>query len=81
MVGVVNQPTPNIDLRGLAIHEPPFLVPRTETPLAEGMIFTIEPSLYRAGTGGLRLEDDVVVRAGEPEVLSSLPLNLVEIPA
>ena len=66
---------------GLALHEPPFLVPRTETPLAEGMIFTIEPGLYAAGTGGVRLEDDVVVRAGEPEVLSSLPLDLVEIPA
>lgn len=66
---------------GLAIHEPPFLVPRTETPLEEGMIFTVEPGLYRAGIGGIRLEDDVVVRAGEPEVLSSLPLELVEIPA
>jgi Xaa-Pro dipeptidase len=66
---------------GLAIHEPPFLVPRTDTPLEEGMIFTIEPGLYRAGLGGIRLEDDVVVRAGEPEILSSLPLDLVEIPA
>jgi Xaa-Pro dipeptidase len=66
---------------GLAVHEPPFLVPRTETPLEEGMIFTIEPGLYRAGVGGIRLEDDVVVRAGEPEVLSSLPLDLIEIPA
>jgi Xaa-Pro dipeptidase len=66
---------------GLAIHEPPFLVPRTDTPLEEGMIFTIEPGLYRAGVGGIRLEDDVVVRAGEPESLSSLPLDLVEIPA
>jgi len=66
---------------GLAIHEPPFLVPRTDTPLEEGMIFTIEPGLYRAGVGGIRLEDDVVVRAGEPEILSSLPLDLIEIPA
>ena len=65
---------------GLAIHEPPFLVPRFDTPLEEGMIFTIEPGLYRADTGGIRLEDDVVVRAGEPEVLSSLPLELVELP-
>ena len=65
---------------GLEIHEPPFLVPRTETPLREGMIFTIEPGLYRAGTGGIRLEDDVVVRTGEPDVLSSLPLDLLELP-
>ena len=64
---------------GLGLHEPPFLVPRTETPLEEGMIFTIEPGLYRSGTGGIRLEDDVVVRADAPEVLSSLPLDLVEL--
>ncbi len=66
---------------GLALHEPPFLVPRTETPLEEGMIFTIEPGLYRAGSGGIRLEDDVVIRAGDPEILSSLPLDLLELPA
>jgi Xaa-Pro dipeptidase len=64
---------------GLAIHEPPFLVPRVEEPLAEGMIFTIEPGLYRPGTGGIRLEDDVVVRSGAPEILSTLPLELVEL--
>ena len=65
---------------GLAIHEPPFLVPRSATPLAPGMIFTVEPGLYRAGLGGIRLEDDVVVRDGAPEVLSTLPLELVELP-
>ena len=65
---------------GLAIHEPPFLVPRVGTPLATGMIFTVEPGLYRSGVGGIRLEDDVVVRDGEPEILSTLPLELVELP-
>jgi Xaa-Pro dipeptidase len=64
---------------GLAVHEPPFLVPRTETALEAGMIFTIEPGIYHAGTGGIRLEDDVVVRADGPEVLSSLPLELIEL--
>lgn len=64
---------------GLAVHEPPFLVPRTETPLEEGMIFTIEPGIYQAGTGGVRLEDDVLVRGDGFEVLSSLPLELVEL--
>lgn len=66
---------------GLAIHEPPFLVPRTETPLAAGMIFTVEPGLYRAGRGGIRLEDDVVVADGGPRFLSTLPLDLVEVDA
>jgi Xaa-Pro dipeptidase len=64
---------------GLAIHEPPFLVPRTETPLEEGMIFTIEPGIYQAGTGGIRLEDDVVVRPDGGEIISSLRLELIEL--
>ena len=50
------------------------------TPLAPGMIFTVEPGLYQAGLGGIRLEDDVVVRGDGPEILSTLPLELVELP-
>lgn len=64
---------------GLAVHEPPFLVPRTTEPLPDGCVLTIEPGLYRAGVGGLRLEDDVVVREAGAELLSSLPLDLVEV--
>ena len=65
---------------GLSIHEPPFLVPRWEEPLAEGSVLTIEPGIYKAGVGGIRLENDVVVRAGGPEILSALlPLELVEV--
>src|SRR5579875_590775 len=65
---------------GLALHEPPFLVPRTETALEPGMIFTIEPGIYLPGTGGLRVEDDVVVRSAGPELLSSISRELVELP-
>jgi Xaa-Pro aminopeptidase len=64
---------------GLSIHEPPFLVPRWDEPLAEGAVLTIEPGIYKAGVGGIRLEDDVVVRAGGPEILSVLmPLDMFE---
>ncbi len=66
---------------GLSIHEPPFLVPRAHEPLVEGTVLTIEPGIYQAGLGGIRLEDDVVVRPGGPEILSTLPLELVEISA
>jgi Xaa-Pro dipeptidase len=66
---------------GLSIHEPPFLVPRWVQPLAEGTVLTIEPGLYKAGVGGIRLEDDVVVRPGGPDILSDLPLELVELTA
>ena len=65
---------------GLEVHEPPFLVPGNEIVLEEGMIFTIEPGIYRRDIGGVRLEDDVLVTRGKPEFLSALPLALREIP-
>jgi Xaa-Pro aminopeptidase len=66
---------------GVEIHEPPFLVPRTEAPLEPGTVLTVEPGLYLSGVGGIRLEDDVVVTDGEPEFLSSQPLELRSVPA
>ena len=44
-----------------------------------GDVLTIEPGLYRTGRGGIRLEDDVAVTGGEPELLSDLPLELREV--
>jgi Xaa-Pro dipeptidase len=64
---------------GTEIHEPPFLVPRTADPLEPGHVLTVEPGLYAAGIGGIRLEDDVVVTDGDPELLSDLPLELREV--
>ncbi len=66
---------------GSEVHEPPFLVPRTTTPLEAGMCFTIEPGLYQAGVGGIRLEDQVLVTPDGPELLSDLPLELRTIDA
>lgn len=65
---------------GLAIHEPPFLVPGADDRLEDGMVLTIEPGIYQAGTGGLRLEDDIVVREGAPEVIPALDARLREVP-
>lgn len=64
---------------GLAIHEPPFLVSRTERPLADGTVLTIEPGIYHRELGGIRIEDDVVVRHATPEILSHLPQELTEV--
>ncbi len=66
---------------GLSIHEPPFLVPRAHEPIVEGTVLTIEPGIYKAGLSGIRLEDDVVVRPGGPEILSTLPLELIDVGA
>jgi Xaa-Pro aminopeptidase len=45
---------------GLEIHEPPRLGFTDET-LQPGQVVTVEPGLYYAGIGGVRLEDLVVV--------------------
>ena len=64
---------------GAEIHEPPFLVPGRAARLAPGNVLTIEPGIYAEGVGGIRLEDDVAVTDGEPELLSVLPLELREL--
>jgi Xaa-Pro dipeptidase len=61
---------------GTEIHEPPFLIPSSDTALREGMIFTVEPGIYNSDVGGIRLEDDVLVGPDGPVMLSSAPLEL-----
>lgn len=50
---------------GLDVHERPTIGPRGDAtgPLAEHMVFTVEPGVYVPGDGGVRIEDDVLVTA------------------
>ena len=61
---------------GTEIHEPPFLVASSSTPLREGMIFTVEPGIYDSERGGIRLEDDILVGPDGPVNLSPSALDL-----
>ena len=45
---------------GLEIHEPPRIA-MNDTRLEAGMVVTVEPGLYYAGIGGMRIEDTVLV--------------------
>ncbi|MDH4291013.1 MAG: Xaa-Pro peptidase family protein, partial [Dehalococcoidia bacterium] len=45
---------------GLAVHESPRLGLSSSDSLVDGMVFTIEPGIYLAGQGGVRIEDMVV---------------------
>jgi Xaa-Pro aminopeptidase len=58
---------------GLAIHEYPMLTRSSEDVIEEGMIFTIEPGLYFADWGGIRIEDIVVMEQGRARILSHAP--------
>ncbi len=42
----------------------------SEQVLEEGMIITIEPGIYVEGLGGIRVEQDLVVRKDGCEVLN-----------
>lgn len=57
---------------GLAVHEAPRLSPLKDTRLETGMIFTVEPGIYLPGWGGIRIENQVVVREDGAEVLNGL---------
>jgi Xaa-Pro dipeptidase len=61
---------------GLEAHEQPFVFSENDLSLAEGMTFTIEPGIYLAGRGGVRIEDDVVITSTGSDCLSSLPREL-----
>ena len=47
-----------------------------ESPLRAGDVVTVEPGLYRAGYGGVRLEDLVLVTHDGAENLTSYPYDL-----
>jgi len=55
---------------GLEIHEDPSLDPASPVVLEAGMVATIEPGVYVAGWGGIRIEDDIVVEAKGARLLT-----------
>jgi Xaa-Pro dipeptidase len=62
---------------GLEIHEAPALAKTGEGRLAAGMAVTVEPGVYLSGRGGVRIEDTLVVRDGDPELLTLTTKQLV----
>jgi len=57
---------------GLDIHEAPTLSTTSEDVLQPGMVVTVEPGVYLAGVGGVRIEDLLVVTEAGADNLTSL---------
>ncbi|MDQ6611279.1 MAG: aminopeptidase P family protein [Gemmatimonadota bacterium] len=64
---------------GLEIHEAPRLAKTADGLLATGAVVTVEPGVYLAGWGGVRIEDDVFLASDGPRVLTTFTRELLEI--
>jgi len=62
---------------GLEVHEAPNGIRiGMKTKIEEDHIFTVEPGIYIPGQGGVRIEDDILIKDGKPVSLTKSPKTL-----
>ena len=62
---------------GLEIHTSPRFSPQSEQVLEVNNVMTIEPGIYLAGWGGVRIEDDIIIGQDDCEILNQTTKDLV----
>jgi len=62
---------------GLQIHETLRLSALSKDVLRSGNVVTVEPGIYIPGVGGVRIEDDVVIRDGHCDILNTSTKELI----
>lgn len=62
---------------GLEVHEGPAVSYRNEKELVENNVITNEPGIYVAGLGGVRIEDDLIVKEDGVVNLNSSSKELI----
>ena len=65
---------------GLEVHEAPSAAPNSEAVFEPGTLITVEPGIYVAGLGGVRIEDTCLITADGYEILTDLPKELTVLP-
>ena len=64
---------------GLDNHESVMLSPYSTMVLEPGMVTTVEPGIYLPGSGGVRIEDTIVITEDGYDNLTSSPKELLEL--
>lgn len=65
---------------GMDVHDHPALGSGYDFPLKENMVVTVEPGVYVPKVGGVRIEDDVIVKKDGYEKITSAPTyDLIEV--
>lgn len=64
---------------GMDVHDHPALSHNYDFPLKENMVVTVEPGVYVPKVGGVRIEDDVIVKKDTFELITTATRDLQEI--
>ncbi|MEO8512923.1 MAG: Xaa-Pro peptidase family protein [Ignavibacteria bacterium] len=62
---------------GIEVHEMPSISQRMDINVPAGVVFTIEPGIYVEGLGGVRIEDDILTKAGGCDVFNKSRKELI----
>lgn len=62
---------------GIEVHEMPSVSQRMDVAIPANVVVTIEPGIYIEGMGGVRIEDDIMLRASGCDILNYSPKELI----